>query len=73
MKAEVYAPITGTVWKVHVQEGELVEQGQTCITLESMKMEIPVDAPHRGQITTILHTYGAFVSQGDVLFTLFLE
>lgn len=41
----VNAHITETVWKIEVKEGDSVTEGQTCVILESMKMEMPVEAP----------------------------
>ena len=48
---EVEAHITGTVWKIEVEVGDSVEEGDTVVILESMKMEMPVEAedPGRGQ------------------------
>src|SRR5688572_33234777 len=40
--ANVEAHITGTVWKVEVEVGDTVEEGDTVVILESMKMEMPV-------------------------------
>ena len=48
---DVEAHITGTVWKIEVAVGDSVEEGDTVVILESMKMEMPVEAedPGRGQ------------------------
>jgi acetyl-CoA carboxylase biotin carboxyl carrier protein len=48
MATNVNGHITGTVWKIEVKEGDRgdsVTEGQTCVILESMKMEMPVEAP----------------------------
>src|SRR4051794_20688677 len=42
--ANVEAHITGTVWKIEVAVGDQVEEGDTVAILESMKMEMPVEA-----------------------------
>jgi acetyl/propionyl-CoA carboxylase alpha subunit len=42
--ANVEAHITGTVWKIEVQVGDTVEEGDTVVILESMKMEMPARA-----------------------------
>ena len=42
--AEVEAHITGTVWKIEVSVGDEIEEGDTVVILESMKMEMPVEA-----------------------------
>jgi biotin carboxyl carrier protein len=58
------------VWKVEVSEGERVEQDQLLVVLESMKMEIPVEAPGPGRVESILVSDGQSVEEGDVLLTL---
>ncbi len=67
---EVSAHITGTVWKILVQVGDAVVQDQPLVILESMKMEMPVEAPEGGRVQEIRTTEGASVDEGDVLLTL---
>ena len=45
---DVEAHITGTVWKVECKVGQEVEEGDTLVILESMKMEMPVEAEDDG-------------------------
>lgn len=66
----VNAHITGTVWKIEVKEGEEVTEGQTCIILESMKMEMPVEAPVSGKVEKINCGEGQAVNEGDALLTI---
>ena len=66
----VNAHITGTVWKIEVKPGEPVSEGQVCVILESMKMEMPVEAPAAGTVETIHVKEGQAVSEGDPLVTL---
>ncbi len=66
----VNAHITGTVWKIEVKEGETVAEGQVCVILESMKMEMPVEAPSGGKVEKIHISEGQAVNEGDVLVTL---
>jgi len=68
--AEVQAHITGTVWKIEVEVGETVEEGDAVVILESMKMEMPVEAEDPGVVTQILCTEGQSVSEGDPLVVL---
>jgi acetyl-CoA carboxylase biotin carboxyl carrier protein len=68
--SSVTAHITGTVWKIEVKQGEAVAEGQVCVILESMKMEMPVEAPGAGQVEKIHVAEGQAVSEGDVLVTL---
>lgn len=67
---DVCAHITGTVWKIEVKEGERVVEGQTCVILESMKMEMPVEAPRAGTVGKILVVEGQAVGEGEALLTL---
>jgi acetyl-CoA carboxylase biotin carboxyl carrier protein len=70
MATEVPAHITGTVWKILVKVGDAVTQDQPLVILESMKMEMPVEAPEAGRVTGINVAEGASVDEGDVLVTL---
>jgi acetyl-CoA carboxylase biotin carboxyl carrier protein len=70
MATNVCAHITGTIWKIEVKEGEAVVEGQTCVILESMKMEMPVEAPDAGKVDKINCAEGQAVNEGDVLLTL---
>ena len=70
MPTSVNAHITGTVWKIEVKEGEAVTEGQVCVIIESMKMEMPVEAPSAGTVDTIHVKEGQAVSEGDTLVTL---
>jgi acetyl-CoA carboxylase biotin carboxyl carrier protein len=67
MAVDVLAPIAGTVWKVPATVGESVQEGQTVVILESMKMEMPVEAPESGKVGEILVAEGQAVEEGDVL------
>jgi acetyl-CoA carboxylase biotin carboxyl carrier protein len=66
----VEAHITGTVWKVEVQVGQQVEEGDTVVILESMKMEMPVETEDDGTVKEILCEEGQSVSEGDALVVL---
>lgn len=70
MSTNVSAHITGTIWKIEVKEGDSVTEGQTCVILESMKMEMPVEAPSAGKVEAILCAEGQAVNEGDVLLTI---
>lgn len=52
-KTEVTSEVTGSVWKVERAEGDTVEEGDVILILESMKMEIPVEAPHAGVVAKL--------------------
>ncbi len=49
--AEVEAHITGTVWKIECAVGDTIEEGDTVAILESMKMEMPVEAEDAGTVS----------------------
>lgn len=71
MAAErVNAHITGTVWKIEVKEGDAVAEGQVLVILESMKMEMPLEAPRAGKVEKIHVTESQAVNEGDPLVTL---
>jgi acetyl-CoA carboxylase biotin carboxyl carrier protein len=59
--------MTGTVWKIVAQIGQKIEEGDPVIILESMKMEIPVEAPKSGVVKEIRVTEGVVVQEGDVV------
>jgi acetyl-CoA carboxylase biotin carboxyl carrier protein len=66
----VLAHITGTVWKIEVKVGESVAEGQVCVIIESMKMEMPVEATSSGKVEKVHVVEGQAVNEGDVLVTL---
>ncbi|HZH03858.1 MAG TPA: biotin/lipoyl-binding carrier protein [Myxococcaceae bacterium] len=68
--ADVPAHITGTVWKIEVQPGQVVAEGDTLVILESMKMEMPVEAPVAGAVKEIRCKEAQAVNEGDVLVVL---
>ncbi len=70
MATNVNAHITGTVWKIEVKVGDAVTEGQTCVILESMKMEMPVEASADGKVAEIRCAEGQAVNEGDVLLTI---
>jgi acetyl-CoA carboxylase biotin carboxyl carrier protein len=67
---EVEAHITGIVWKIECKVGDVIEEGDTVITLESMKMEMPVEAEEPGVVKEILCEEGQPVDEGDTLVVL---
>lgn len=66
----VRAAMAGRVWKVLVQPGDRVVADQDVVILESMKMEVPVQAGAEGIVQAIKVKPGDFVNQGDLLLEL---
>jgi acetyl-CoA carboxylase biotin carboxyl carrier protein len=69
-RVDVTSDMTGTVWKVLVQVGQEVADGDQVILIESMKMEIPVVAMDAGRVAEILVAEGDMVSDGDAVIRL---
>jgi urea carboxylase len=61
----VESHVPGSVWKVEVKAGERVKRGQTLLIVESMKMEIVVEAPSDGVIVELLVGEGRAVAPGQ--------
>lgn len=62
-----HAHITGTVWKIEVRPGQEVNEGDTLVILESMKMEMPVESPVTGRVISIHIQEGQPVAEGAEL------
>ncbi|MGH2754586.1 MAG: biotin/lipoyl-binding carrier protein [Actinomycetota bacterium] len=67
MAEEVLAEMVANVWKVLVKEGDSVGEGDPLVILESMKMEIPVEATAAGTISEVGVQEGGVVQEGDVI------
>ena len=67
---DVAAHITGTVWKIEKKVGDEVKAGDVLVILESMKMEMPVEAPEDGKVSEVRCKEGQPVSEGEVLVVL---
>ncbi|WP_085759744.1 acetyl-CoA carboxylase biotin carboxyl carrier protein subunit [Oceanicoccus sagamiensis] len=63
----IVAEVTGKVWQVDIQQGQSVTEDDTLMIIESMKMEIPVDAPEDGRIVEILVAKDEAVVEGQIL------
>ncbi len=61
------APVTASVWKVLVEDGQTVEAGQQVVILEAMKMEIAVTSPVTGVVRQIRCAPGGMVLAGQEL------
>jgi acetyl-CoA carboxylase biotin carboxyl carrier protein len=61
----VLSELNAVVLKIEVAPGDRVEEGDTLIVLESMKMEIPVFAPRAGTVAAILVQEKQIVEEGQ--------
>jgi acetyl-CoA carboxylase biotin carboxyl carrier protein len=67
MAEEIRAHITGVVFQVAAKIGDAVAAGDAVIVLESMKMEIPVEAPRAGTVREIRVEEGQTVQEGETV------
>jgi acetyl-CoA carboxylase biotin carboxyl carrier protein len=67
---DIAAHITGTIWTIDCKVGDVVAEGDTVAVLESMKMEMPVEAEVAGTVKEILCEEGQAVNEGDELIVL---
>jgi biotin carboxyl carrier protein len=67
MPEDVKAHITGVVFQITSKPGDAVAEGDPVIVLESMKMEIPVEAPRAGRVQAITVEEGQTVQEGDTV------
>jgi acetyl-CoA carboxylase biotin carboxyl carrier protein len=65
--AEVKAELVGSLWKIVTEVGQEVEEDDTLMILESMKMEIPITSPITGTVKAILAREGDVVQEGQTV------
>ncbi|HEX4578550.1 MAG TPA: biotin/lipoyl-binding carrier protein [Candidatus Dormibacteraeota bacterium] len=65
--AEVKAELVGNLWKIVTEVGQQVEEDDTLMILESMKMEIPITSPLTGTVTEIRVAEGDVVQEGQTV------
>lgn len=66
----VVAPLAGNIFRILVGVGDVVQEGETIIILEAMKMETEVKAKCGGTISKVVVREGDAVRSGDVLLEL---
>lgn len=64
---DIRTDVTGVVLSIDVEIGQTIEADDAIVTLESMKMHIPVASPEAGRIVEILAPQGEVVNEGDVI------
>jgi pyruvate carboxylase subunit B len=69
-KGAVLSPIQGMVLRLLVKPGDKVGKGKPILVLESMKMEMPVESPHAGEVKEVFVFESEMISAGDLLMTI---
>ncbi len=64
---EIPSPLQGSVWKIEVEEGDEVQEGDLLLVLEAMKMENEIVSPVSGKVLQILVSKGDSVDAEDIL------
>jgi len=64
---DVKAELVGNLWKIVTEVGQQVEEDDTLMILESMKMEIPITTPVTGVVKEILVHEGDVVQEGQTV------
>jgi biotin carboxyl carrier protein len=62
--ALVRSEVAGSVWKIAVEVGAVVSEGDVVVTVESMKMEIEIEAPCTGIVREIYINEGEVIAEG---------
>ena len=65
--AQVRTEVAGNVWKIEIVVGQTVAEGDVLVIIESMKMEIPVEAPASGTVRALRVAEGDPVAEGAVV------
>ena len=64
---KIAAHITGIVARIEKRTGDRVEPGEVLLVLESMKMEMPLEAEAAGTVREVRCREGQSVAEGEVL------
>ena len=65
--AQVRSEGAGKVWKIEATVGAIVAEGDVVVIVESMKMEIPIEAPIGGTVREIFFAEGELLAEGAVV------
>ena len=68
--SKIDSPVAGVLMQYEVKVGDAVTEGQEVALMESMKMEIPVDAPRDGTVAKVAVAEKEVVKEGQVLLVL---
>jgi acetyl-CoA carboxylase biotin carboxyl carrier protein len=64
---KIQTEVAGNVWKIEVAVGQQVAAGDTLIIVESMKMEIPIEAPSAGKVLAIHVAEGQAIAENALV------
>ena len=64
---KVRTEVAGTVWKIAAAAGTTLAAGDVILVMESMKMEIPIEAPRAGKLLELLVAEGDVLKEDDVV------
>ncbi|WBO61209.1 acetyl-CoA carboxylase biotin carboxyl carrier protein subunit [Acidocella sp. MX-AZ03] len=63
----IAAPVPGSIWKILAEPGAQVKRGDVVMILESMKMEVRVEASTAGRLTSLTARPGQIIRAGQRL------
>jgi biotin carboxyl carrier protein len=66
---DVVAPTSGIVNSIEFADGDVVQEGESVVGIECMKLLTPIEAPCAGVITYLTQP-GVFVQEGEVVATI---
>ncbi len=64
---KIHTDVAGTVWKILAEPGAQLAAGDAILIMESMKMEIPVEAPRAGRLAEVRVAAGDVLGEGEVV------
>ena len=70
MAHNITSPMVGKVFRIECAVGQSINEGDVVVVLESMKMEMPVEADASGTVQSIAVRVDQTVQEGDVLVVL---
>ncbi|MGL1793216.1 acetyl-CoA carboxylase biotin carboxyl carrier protein subunit, partial [Vibrio parahaemolyticus] len=63
----VLASVTGNVWKILVEIGDVIAPGDTVVIVEAMKMEMEITTPYPGRVCDIRVQPGRTIQAGQIV------
>ena len=64
---KIVAPITGSIAKILVKNGQMVSKDEAVVFVEAMKMEYKLIAPRRGKVLGLKNKKGDLIEKGETL------